>query len=80
MRTLGRIFFLFLSIVTGLWFVFSAFVVFASTKNPDNVAAALGAATVPLLLFIVCIWFYRGLAPSPPDKGSKPNSGISKVE
>jgi len=64
MKTLGRIFFLLLSIATGLWLAFSCFVVFVSLQHPDAVSGAMGAALVPLLLFIVCVWFFRKLGPA----------------
>jgi hypothetical protein len=68
MRTLGRIFFLLLSMVIGLWLIFSGIILFASFQHPDAVAGALGGATVPLLLLIVCIWCFRKLAPQSPTK------------
>jgi hypothetical protein len=68
MKTLGRVFFLLLSIVTGLWLAFSAFIVYASLKRPDAVAGALGGALVPLLIFIVCVWCFCSVAPSKPTK------------
>jgi uncharacterized protein with PQ loop repeat len=63
MKTLGRIVFLLLSIAAGLWLAFGCLGVYASLKHPDAVAGAMGAATLPLLFFVFCVWCFRKLGP-----------------
>jgi amino acid transporter len=80
MKLLARIFFLILTIVCGLWLLASIPNVIASFKRPDDVAGALGEATVPFILFSLFLICYAKLQPEKDDANpSAPQTTGSKV-
>ncbi len=69
MNALGRIFFLILTIASGLWFLLGLGVeLYLASHSFVGVALPFVGAIMPLLLLIGSVWCFRKLAPSDPNK------------